>query len=211
MALPTTFLVRAKQYGSDTNAKLTVAVDNQEVSVLTTTTVNQDFTVNIPAKTSSSVISMSALSIGRVYVDYVKLTTQASVKTAVSFSGYPKSVGNVLTYSVSGLQSDSTYYYTITPEGNAVAFSNQIQVHTNLSSGLTDNQNNAFRWSILSDGIQIHNLLPTCQLTVYDYTGKSLQTIHSNTSDVKILLHTKGIYIIQVLENQKTECFKLIY
>ena len=147
----------------------------------------------------------------RVYVDYVKLTTQGATQTPVSISGYPASVGNVLSSTIESLTPNTTYYYTVTPQGNSVAVSNQIQVTTALNDGVSNLSNFNLSWIVLSDGIQIRNLQPNTQLRVYDFTGKSLEMIHSNSSEVKILLQSKGIYIVKVRENQKISSFKVIY
>ena len=207
----TVLSLKARQYNTDAGAQLTATIDNQPMAVWVTSTTNQDFTVNIPAATATSVIALSAATGSRVYVDLVKVETQGSVQTPVSATGYPKSVGNVMTYNVSSLQADSTYYFTVQPEGNSAAVSGQILVRTGLASGLNDNQNSVICWSVMSDGMLIRNLQPNSQLTVYNCTGERTETIRSTTSEAKLRLRSKGIYIIQVRENQKTSCFKVIY
>jgi hypothetical protein len=207
----TVLTVRAKQYNADAGAQLTATIDNQPLAVWTTGTVNQDFLVNIPQSTANSVIALSAASSSRVYVDYVKVQTQESVQTAVSVSGYPKSVGNLLSYSVSGLQSDSCYYYTLIPEGNAATVSNQIQVRTSLISGVEHYQNFVFSWSVLSDGILLHNMPINSKITVSDVYGRNLQTIKANSSEIKIKPVIKGIYLLQIMYNQEVKSCKIFY
>ena len=203
--------VRAKQYNSDNGALLTATLDNQPLTIWTTAIANQDFSVNIPQATASSIISLSAATSSRVYVDYVKVQTQGSVQTPVSAKGYPKLVGNVLNYVVNGLTADSTYYYNIQPEGNSVAISNQIQVYTGIKSGIDENQNNTIRWSVLSIGLLLRNIPVDSRLYIVNSTGKVIQRTNIHSSEVILPLTTKGIYLLQIVTGQTRRSFKVVY
>ena len=213
LSTPTTLLVRAKEYGTDANAKLTATVNNQALTTWTAGATNQDFTVNIPAQTATSTISLSAASGSgnRVYVDYVKVTTQGTSQTPVSVSGYPKSVGNVLNYSVTGLQSDYSYYYTVTPEGNNTPVSSKIAVQTikSTTTGIESQKENSIFWSVVQSGIQLHNLPLNSRVTVLDLMGKQIQTLENNSSEITINLYQKGIYLLQVRLNQELKTYKV--
>jgi endonuclease I len=203
--------VRAKQYVNDTGAQLTATINDQPLAVWTTGSANQDFTVIIPQSTSASKIALLAAAGSRVYVDYVKVETQGSVKTAVSLAGYPKSVGNLLFYNINGLKSDSSYYYTVTPQGNSALVSNQIQVRTTFANGTLSLQNILPSYVVLSNGIKVTNLASNCKLSVFDLMGKQIQTIITNSSEVEMPLPQKGIYILQVQQNQNINTIKILY
>ena len=47
-------------------------------------------------------------------------------------AGYPKNVGNVFNYQVTGLTTNTTYYYTAAPQGNDAAASGKIEVKTSI-------------------------------------------------------------------------------
>jgi endonuclease I len=212
MSAPTTLLVRAKQYSNDTGAKLTVTIGTESLAVWTTDVTNQDFTLNIPAKTSTSQISLSAIAGKRVYVDYVKLTTQGTVQTPVSVSGYPKSVGNATSYPVTGLQSDYPYFYTITPEGNNTGISDQISVRTgSISTGMEDQKTNSISWAVLPDGILVRNLPLNSKVAVLNMMGKQVQVIENRSSEITINLSQKGIYLLQVIQNQEFKTYKVCF
>ncbi|MEI7503217.1 MAG: endonuclease, partial [Paludibacter sp.] len=173
----TILTVRARQYNSDAGAQLTATLDNRPLAVWTTSTTNQDFTVNIPQGSTVDTIGLSATASIRVYVDYVKVATQGAVLTPVSVAGYPKSVGNVLNYTVDGLLMGTTYFYTVTPQGNNVATSNQIQVNPAIAIGFKELfENNLVSWSVLDNGISVRNLPKDCTLSIIDLLGKSVQT-----------------------------------
>ena len=207
----TVLTVRAKQYNADAGAQLTATLDNQPLTIWTTAVANQDFTVTIPQATANSVISLSAATSSRVYVDYVKVQTQGSVQTAVSVSGYPKSVGNSLKYVVDGLIADSTYYYSIQPEGNSVAVSNQIQVRTGIKSGINENKNNTIHWSVSSNGLYIKDIPTNSRLRIIDFTGKFIQSIYSMSAEINVVLPAKGIYLLQIESGQTRQNYKVLY
>ena len=211
MSSPTTFMVTAKQYSSDAGAKLTVKVNTDSITSFTTSASNQDFTVNIPAKTASSNIFLSAAKGIRVYVDYVKLVTQSSVQTPLSVSGYPKLVGNELNYTVTGLQSDSAYYYTVTPQGNSATKSDPIKVRTaKTGTGFSNvNVKNIF-WQSREEGLFIYNLPENSQVIMTDMLGRKLIQVHAS-STLQINSLSKGVYLMQIKNNTGISTCKIRY
>lgn len=208
----TVLTVKAKQYASDAAAYLSVLVNADTLVKWTTTAVNQDFTVNIPVKTSATTISLYTYpgSGHRVYVDYLKLTTQGVAQMPVSVSGYPKSIGNALNYTVTDLQPDSTYYYTVAPEGNSTPVSDQVKVRTSkLGNGITDNKDNSISWNVTPEGVNVFNLPVNCSVFVLDMMGKQLQSFPGISSEIKLNLTQKGIYFLQVRQNQEFKTYKI--
>lgn len=211
MSSPTTFMVTAKQYSSDAGAKLTVKVNTDSITSFTTSASNQDFTVNIPAKSATSNIVLSAVKGIRVYVDYVKLVTQSSVQTPLSVSGYPKLVGNELNYTVTGLQSDSAYYYTVTPQGNSATKSDPIKVRTaKTGTGFSNvNVKNIF-WQSREEGLFIYNLPENSQVIMTDMLGRKLIQVHAS-STLQINSLSKGVYLMQIKNNTGISTCKIRY
>ena len=205
--------LEAKQYVNDANGVLTVTVDNQPLTSWTTTSANKDYTVDIPAKTASSTISFSTASGSgnRVYVDYAKLATQGAVPTAVSVSGYPKQVGVVLTEVVEGLALNTTYYYTVTPQGNSGLVSAQVAVTTLLDDAVKPVVKFALKWLHQADGLLLSNLPPNCNVSVLNTMGVKIETQKVLNTEAKIKLGQHGIYLIQVQQNQNTSHFKVLY
>ena len=210
----TTLTVRAKQYGTDAGAKLAVLVNADTLVKWTTAVAYQDFSVNIPIKTSTSNISFYAFagSGHRVYLDYVKLTTQGVAQAPVSVSGYPKSIGTALNYTVTNLQSDSAYFYTVAPEGNSTLMSDQIKVRTlKLNSGIEEHKENLIIWTATTDGITVRNLPANCNVSVFDMIGKQVQSLQGISSEIKLSLSRKGIYLLQVKQNQELSTYKIMF
>jgi endonuclease I len=213
MSSPTTLLVRAKQYNSDASAKFTVKANGDSIASFLTTSGIVDYTVNIPVKTSTSTLVLTAAggSGKRVYIDYVKLTTQGSVQTPVAVSGYPASVGNVLTSTVELLTPNTNYYYTLTPQGNAAAVSNQIQVTTLLNDAVKSTENLNMSWAVLNDGILLRNYPANCTLTLLNVVGKKLQDVKLSTSETKLKLDNRGIYLLQIQQGSKFSTYKVMF
>lgn len=204
----TTLTVKARQYSNDV-AQLTATINNQPLAIWNMGADNQDLTVSIPQSTSSSVIALSAVAGKRVYVDYVKVASQGAVQTPVSISGFPKSVGNVLTYTVNGLVNDSAYYYTITPVGNNASVSNAISVRTSLVNDLCENEFQHIRYSVSSEGIRVSNLRTNSKLSLFDYTGRKIKTYISNSSEMVIQVPQKGLYLLQIEQDNRFKTYKI--
>ena len=203
--------VRAKQYSNDTGAQLTALLDGQPLTVWSTAVDFKDYTFDFPAATATSTISLSAASGSRVYVDNVVVKTQGAVQSAVSVSGFPKLTGNVLSYEVSGLQSDSTYYYTITPVGNNVAVSDKISVHTTQPNAIVDLQDIRIDYRVIAGGVLLSGLPAGSSVSLLDLTGKRLKTLESKESDVLLPLQNRGIYLLQVQQAEGLKIVKILY
>jgi hypothetical protein len=207
----TTLTVRGKQYSNDTGAKLTATLDNNSLAVWTTAVSNQDFTVTIPQGGATSSIALAAVAGKRVYVDYVKVVAQIPVYVPVSISGYPRSVGNLTTYTVNSLQSANNYYYTVTPEGNAAPTSNQILVQTNLGTSLDKKPVEGVSWIMVPSGVLLKNIPGGSKINLLDITGKKIRSFQSTSSDILIPLPQKGIYLLQIQQNKSFSTLKVNY
>jgi len=210
-AATSTLLVRAKQYSNDTGALLTATLDNQPLAVWATAVGNQDFTVNMPVSTVVSTIALSAVTGKRVYVDYVQVLAHIPVYGSVSVTGYPLSVGNVLSYLVTGLQSNYSYYYTVTPIGNTAGASNQVAVQTSFNTGIEKTNENNLYFSVLPSGIKIKNVLVGSKINVLDPMGKIIKSLFSTSDEIIVPVTRKGLYLLQVQQLYTFNTFKVIY
>ena len=205
-----TLLVRAKQYSNDTGAPLTATLDGQTLATWTTAVASQDFTVNLPVSTAASKIALATVSGKRVYIDYMNVIEQLPATGPVSVSGYPKSLGNILSYPVSGLQSSKTYYYTVTPIGNGGLVSNQVAVQTTMNTAVNQPEKLTLSWSVTPDGVLLQHLSGPSEIVILDATGREITTVHSVSSDVLLPITKKAIYLLQIRQNQSLYNLKVI-
>jgi endonuclease I len=203
--------VRAKQYNTDTGAPLTVTLDGNPLALWNTGSTAQIYTVNIPKVTTNSKIAFAANASSRVYLDYVKVETVGAVQTEISVSGYPKNVGNILQYEVSGLLPDSSYYYTVSPQNNSSIKTDPVLVKTLLANALPNLNGKTVSWSKSSNGVFLTGLPHSCKILVSDISGKRITTILSEKENTILNLSTKGVYIIQILTSNNSVSLKVVY
>jgi endonuclease I len=201
---------RAKQYSGDTGAALTVTVDGQDIAVWTTSSSFETFSVALPSATSSSSIAFNASSGKRIYLDSVNVSSQAPAQIAESLSGYPVTLGNVLTYQVDGLIAQTNYYYTVTPIGGNTGESERINVMT-YTVGTDDIDQDKISFFSKSSGIVVRNISADSHIVVYNMLGRKLTEINPTTSDLTIDVHDKGAYVIRVESNRGNKSYKVIY
>lgn len=206
-----TLTVRAKQFSNDAGAKLTATLDNQPLVVWTTAIANQDFSIELPVSTEISKIALSVIAGKRAYVDYMSVVAQVPVFGPVSISGYPKSVGNLLNYPVVGLKSSTKYYYTVTPIGNGATVSNQVAVQTTVNTAIEQLQTNKITWYTISDGVCISNLSTDSKLILLDMMGRKIISLEPNSSEIRLTLPQKGLYLLKIQEKEGTNSYKIIY
>jgi hypothetical protein len=202
---------KAKQFTGDAGAPVTIALNNQELESYSTTADFQTYTLEIPQATTTSTLSFSAAKGIRVYVDYVKVENVAARATPVTVAGYPKLVGNVLSYSVNGLESDSIYYYTVSPQNNSSIKTDPVLVKTLLANALPNLNGSTVSWSKSANGVLLTGLPHNCKIVVSDISGKRITSILSENKNAILNLSTKGVYIIQILTSNNSVSLKVVY
>jgi endonuclease I len=194
----------AKQYNSDNGAKIRVDINSDSLTTITTGVDSESFDIVIPESNNSSVLTFTVLKSARVYIDNIKIATSGADETRVSAVGYPKQVGNVLSYQVTGLESDSTYYYNVTPQGNNAASSNQISVKTLAATSVNEIESN--REIIVYFGertLYVSNVNKGEKLTIYDVLGTKILETAVVSDQMGIPFDYKGIFVMKVSDNNK--------
>ncbi len=200
----TILYVRAKQYGSDTGAAIEIKIDSEVLTTITTGKEYETHTVQIPETSSRSTITFTVLKNKRVYIDNVRISTEGALESLESLAGYPKNVGNILSYQVTGLQPDSIYYYTVTPQGNGALVSNEIQVKTIAPTGTDDIYDNPELLAYFAGStLYVSNLEVGSKLSIYSVLGNKILETTVNSDQISLPFTYKGIFILQTTNNNR--------
>ena len=204
-------VVNAQYYNNDAGTQMKVSVGSVSQIFDLTSSLN-DYVLTVPANTNNgaaSVIIESLVTGKRVNVNkvVVKVGSENSVINPVS--GYPRSVGNVQSYVVGGLNADSTYFYTVTPNGLSV--SEEMEVHTdkNSSVGINYTVTQEVVYYVNNDLLHVLNIMPESLVLVYDCTARLCQSrTHCKTEEVFNL--PQGVYILKIRNNNSEQSFKIM-
>ena len=201
-----TLTVTCAPYKTSDNSALYILVDGREVAVIDCSAAEVTESVTLDAATASSTISLKAQKSHRVYLKSAKLTTGGAGKAMLE--GYPRRVGNVLSYDVESLDASTIYYYDVTAyNGNTkIATSNEVMV-TTCVTGVEDVEADfdnmfvyAYNGTIVVDDAPF-NACVNC----YSLDGVlcASRTIHDVREQVDV--NHKGVYIVQVVTD--TACY----
>lgn len=205
--------INAKQYGSDAGAAIYVNVGNTPVDTIYTTTSYKDYSVAIPSGNGSSSITLSANKKNRVYVSSVTLETLGKKLVKTSLIGFPVTLNNIISFVVSNLDSNSDYYYTVTPIGGYDPQSVEIKATTGASSSSIDlSKNEMLKVTKTYNGFLVkRNSGSTKYISVFDAGGKLVKLISNPASSLFVPFNRKGNYIISVDDENGRTSFKLLF
>ena len=202
--------VSAKMYSATDASTITLKVGT---TIITTWNVTADFTTltaDIPVSSETSVTLTTGGSKPRAYIDWLIVSVGGETITNTSLTGYPKSVGNVQSYLVVGLEPSTQYYYTVTPTG--VPVSEQIAVMTleeNTPTSMQYTDANAVVYFTTSDAIHILNLQPGSAVNVFDATGRlCAQRLQCAAEEAFVL--PEGVYVFKVSVDGVVKSVKVV-
>ena len=191
-----TITVEASPYNND-NSVLYVSVNGKEIKQIT---LDGTTTTTIPVKegTASSKITFMAKKDHRAYLHSVVVKSGGGF-TSVALDGYPRRVGNVNEYEVTGLTPTVQYHYTVTPyEGEtAQPVSNTVSVSTAASAV---DELPADHILIFTSGTTLHILNAPMNAVAQWYTmdGRlcGSRVLHAEESEWEL---PEGFYIVRVV------------
>ncbi len=202
LSVPTTLKIVAKSWTGD-NSDMYVQINGAQYSTITLTNDFVEYVIELPAFTSSSTITILANKGKRMYIDNVSVATEGTSEVAELLPGYPKNVGNVLSYTVTGLTPDSTYYYTVTPQGNGAAISDEIEVQTQISTGINNIELPELIAYFAGNTLYVNNLEPGSTLTVYSVLGNKVAEYPVHSDQINFTFNKKGIFILQASKDNR--------
>lgn len=202
--------VRAKYYGSDDDAVLTLKVDGEKKAEWDNlSAAYSDYTVTVSG-TPNSKISLFAASKRRVYVDEVEIVSVGAKAEKVPVQDYPKEVGLVTSYKVKNITPFATqYYYTVSSVGGQAQTTNEIVV----SSGTDGMESMDADRPVVgtSNGmIYIKNIRQGTNVTLYDMMGRIRFHKVNCVGDETITNEVQGVSILRLEQDKNVDTYKII-
>ena len=205
-------VVNAQYYSKDAGTQMKVTAGSISQTFVLTSSFD-DYTLTFdanPANTSASVVIESLANSKRVNVNNVKISAGGETIENTSLAGYPKSVGNVQTYLVVGLETNTPYYYTVTP--TSIPVSEEISVVTLENDTPTDMQYtdaHALVYYTTSEAVQVLNLQPGSSVMVFDTMGR-LCAQRTNCATEETFILPQGVYLFKVAINGHVQSVKVV-
>ncbi len=206
-------VVNAQQYGSDSDAKLYLAVNGEDAGSIKTGKEMAELSAPIGGNSANSVISISANKKQRVYLQDIKIVDKGAAEIRKELAGYPQNVGNVLSHTVSVPNFDIQYHYNVTSTnltGSNIT-SNTIRVTytppTN-NDFVTGNEPNFYN---SNNSVVIEGLEEDCTINVYSINGSIISSTQSNGNTATIDMNgtAKGIYVFRIQGANTNHTFKI--
>lgn len=197
-----TIAITAKAYNNDASV-LKITSGSNTIAEETLTTNFKAYTYTITPNDLGKIVISQGASGERVIISQLAVTGGAKeVIENKSAIGYPKNVGNVTSYIVTELDCSKTYYYTVTPAGNAISEELSVELlKTTVDDMAIYQSNNDIIYYINDNMVVLTNLFPSKSLTIYNAMGQSILTI-DQVQQTETLTLPQGIYIVQ--HNNKT-------
>ncbi len=200
--------VNAKRYGSDSDAIIYVNINGVQVGTITTTANYEDYEIILPAGAETATLSLTANAGKRVFVKSLSIETEGSTSYTSVLTGYPKNVGNVLNYNVTGLQPNTAYYYTVQPVGGTI--SAVIGVVTSSTSSVVAQQTKNIRLIHGVSGFYVNGLPSKANILIHSVLGIKLKELSNVSNGTFIALPTYGNYLITIDINGRKSTYKWV-
>lgn len=205
-----TVVVTAKQYSNDAGAPLKITAGTSS-QIFTTTGSDADYTLNVAPQNGTVSVTVENSTKGqRVYVRQVVIVAGVSGESLIHVQGYPQNVGNVLQHQVVGLEANTTYYYTVQPDGMAPS-QEAVFFTENGWTGWDFVPFRSLEYRMDEDGVLFMGIPEGADIRVYDTKGQTVDLLLDSTVEEYHFHLAQGLNLISVTHNGQQQLFKLIY
>lgn len=202
--------VRAKRYGKDSGATISVKVDGEEIGLITTDADLKDYTIELPESTKESQIEFYSAKDKRTYIDQVTIVTGGTAEVYVPVAGYPVNLDLVNAHTISGLEADTEYAYEVTTIADVPVKTNLSELRTLIGTGVETNPLSTIHGHGNNGVIYLYNLPENTTIQVFDLSGRLYLTKVSYSANQQIRVDSKGIFLVRILANNENRMLKLI-
>ncbi|MGL4992998.1 MAG: endonuclease [Bacteroidales bacterium] len=206
---PSVITIKAKKYGSDSDARIFVDVDGELVGEFLTGSAEETFVLEIPSQTKESTIEIYAAKNKRVYINELKIETGGDKVTYPMVEGYPRRAGKTTNMLISDLDAETIYYYTVTTVAADPVISSPMTVTTQTATSTPSDVISQIKvWA--GNGQIFAEALPQgSTISIYDLTGVIVKQRIDCAPFEQITLSRKGLYIVEVKSNEGRKVAKV--
>lgn len=210
LSKPSVLTLRAKRYGSDNGATITVKLDGEEVEVITTDGELKDYVIQLPEGTNKSNIEFYSGKGKRTYIDHVKVVTGGKGEVYVPVAGYPLDLDYVNTLDITGLEPDCQYAYDITTIADSPVRTELSELRTQVSTGIEENELNTIYGHGNNGIVYLYNIPENAQISICDLSGRLYLTQYAHTNNLQLQVHSKGIFLVRIQADKQSKMLKIL-
>lgn len=209
-----TLYLKSKPYRTDAS-KLTIMLDNQPLGTISYAGQSIEKTFPVTGGKTDSRISFSADAKKRVVLEELVISSGTKVEK-INVAGYPRRTGNTTSYEVTGLENETTYYYTVTPvvNGQKGEPSNEVTVTTRPSSSSvieSVTEENLILIYSSENRIYVVNAPANARMEVYSLSGQLVKSAVLRNSEIEEKkIASPGLYIVRVTTPSGTRTEKVL-
>lgn len=197
---PATLIVTCSPYRSSDNSHLYVSVDGTQVADVDCSDGEVTETITLPIATTTSTVTFLAKEGARVYLKHVVIKKGGGA-TLELVEGYPRHVGNVLQYEVTGLTEQQEYRYSVKAYNGETLLdeSNIVEVSTSLATTEKLTMPDGLYVYAYGGKIYVDGAPADARLYYYSIDGRlcGTRTLHAQRESV--MPAKEGIYIVQIV------------
>lgn len=201
----------AEQYNDD-DAIIEIEIDGTLQETISLSDSKTWYSANISG-TSSSVITLTVYSDRRAYLYNLTVTSSDYVETKTSVDGYPLNTGNVTSYNVNNLSDDVSkdFYYTVTSiGGSGTTVGPKLVTLSNVTSTTTTEIFDDIIYYGGVEGYTLKNIPYDSTVKLYSIEGKLIYSTQDIESEIKVILPSNGVYLLQIINKAESTVIKLM-
>ncbi len=191
--------VNCAPYNKD-ESSLEILVDGKSVGAIDCKGGEVTETVTLASATAESTLTLKAGSGKRVYLKHVTLQSGGGATTQL-VDGYPRRVGNVQQYRVTGLSAEKEYFYRVTAykDNSSLAESETIEVKTMASAVSSAKAPEGMYVYSYNGAIYVDGAPANARMSYYSLDGRlcGTRTLHAVRESIVPL--QKGIYVVRIV------------
>lgn len=204
--------LKSKPFGSD-RSELKIDLDGNLLTSISYPGSSIEKTIPVTGGKVNSKLTFSAIKGKRVILEQL-VVKGGNPLLYENVPGYPQQTGLVLSHAVEGLQSETEYFYTVTPLFSETRgeTSNEVRIETTTGTSLKPDMSPEDQILIYSDNneLQIINAPVNSKLQLFNIAGTLIMTRTLHDEFEQFPIYASGIYIVQITSPNQVRSEKIL-